>query len=103
VLVNPAAATTTETVVKDVGAAARNLGLQVRMLNASTIREIESRRRGTRRQVASGVWSAPPTRTDAWVVRSVSGHSVRSKGDSSFREGRQEQDNADAKKHDVLV
>jgi putative ABC transport system substrate-binding protein len=42
VLVNPDATRTTETVVKDVGAAARDLGLQVRILNASTIREIDA-------------------------------------------------------------
>jgi putative ABC transport system substrate-binding protein len=42
VLVNPADATRTETVVRDVGAAASELGLQVHVLNASTIREINA-------------------------------------------------------------
>jgi ABC-type uncharacterized transport system substrate-binding protein len=41
VLVNPANPTTAEATVKDVQAAARTLGLQVIILNASTIREID--------------------------------------------------------------
>ena len=42
VLVNPADATRTETVVKDTQAAARDIGLQVRVFNASTIQEIDT-------------------------------------------------------------
>jgi putative ABC transport system substrate-binding protein len=42
VLVNRADAERTEAVVKDVTAAARELGLQVQLLNASTIREIDA-------------------------------------------------------------
>ena len=42
VLVNPANATTTETTVRDVEAAARAMGLQIQVLNASTSREIDA-------------------------------------------------------------
>jgi putative tryptophan/tyrosine transport system substrate-binding protein len=42
VLVNPTIATNTESVVRDVGAAARAVGLQIQVLNASTSREIEA-------------------------------------------------------------
>ena len=42
VLVNPANATNTETTLRDVEAAARALGLQIQVLNASTGREIDS-------------------------------------------------------------
>ena len=42
VLVNPANATTTETTLRDVEAAARAIGLQIQVLNASTSREIDA-------------------------------------------------------------
>jgi putative ABC transport system substrate-binding protein len=42
VLVNPANATITETTLRDVAAAARPTGLQIKVLNASTSREIET-------------------------------------------------------------
>jgi ABC-type uncharacterized transport system substrate-binding protein len=42
VLVNPAAAASAETTVRDVAAAARAMGLQIRVLNASTSREIDA-------------------------------------------------------------
>jgi putative tryptophan/tyrosine transport system substrate-binding protein len=42
VLVNPANATTTETTLRDVAAAARVMGLQIQVLNASTSREIDA-------------------------------------------------------------
>jgi putative ABC transport system substrate-binding protein len=42
VLVNPADATTTETTVRDVDAAARAIGLQIQVLKASTSREINA-------------------------------------------------------------
>jgi len=42
VLVNPADATRTETVVRDAQAAARDIGLQVLVFNASTIQEIDA-------------------------------------------------------------
>ena len=42
VLVNPTIAANTETVVRDVEAAARAVGLQIQVLNASTSREIEA-------------------------------------------------------------
>jgi putative ABC transport system substrate-binding protein len=42
VLVNPANATTTESTSKDVRAAARAMGLQIQILNASNSREIEA-------------------------------------------------------------
>jgi putative tryptophan/tyrosine transport system substrate-binding protein len=42
VLVNPANATSTESTMRDVPAAARTMGLQIKVLNASTSREIEA-------------------------------------------------------------
>jgi putative tryptophan/tyrosine transport system substrate-binding protein len=42
VLVNPANATNTETTLREMAAAARTTGLQVKVLNASTSREIEA-------------------------------------------------------------
>src|SRR5262245_1916364 len=42
VLVNPANVTSTESMLRDVTAAARAIGLQIRVLNASTSREIEA-------------------------------------------------------------
>ena len=42
VLVNPANATSTETTVRDVELAARTIGLQIQVLNASTSREIDA-------------------------------------------------------------
>ena len=42
VLVNPANAADTETMLRDVEAAARAMGLQIQVLNASTSREIDA-------------------------------------------------------------
>src|SRR6266446_2824552 len=42
VLINPADAEYTETTVREVGAAARAIGLQIQVLKASTIREINA-------------------------------------------------------------
>jgi putative ABC transport system substrate-binding protein len=42
VLVNPANASTTETVLRDVNEAAPTIGLQIRMLNATTVAEIDA-------------------------------------------------------------
>jgi len=42
VLVNPANATSTETTLRDVEPAARAMGLQIQVLNASTSREINA-------------------------------------------------------------
>ena len=42
VLVNPTDATRTEAVIRDAGAAAADIGLQVTVFNASTIREIDA-------------------------------------------------------------
>src|SRR5262245_33508659 len=42
VLVNPANATVTETTLRDVEPAARAIGLQIRVLKASAIREIDA-------------------------------------------------------------
>ena len=42
VLVNPANATGTEATLRDVEAAARAMGLQIQVLNASTSREIDA-------------------------------------------------------------
>ena len=41
-LVNPADATNTETTLREVGAAARAIGLQIQILNAKTSREIDA-------------------------------------------------------------
>ena len=41
-LVNPAEATNTESVVRDAEGAARAMGMQIRVLNASTNREIDA-------------------------------------------------------------
>jgi hypothetical protein len=51
VLVNPANATTTETTLRDVDAAARAIGLQSQVLNASTSREINAAFAGFVREV----------------------------------------------------
>ena len=50
VLVNPADPLRTKSTVTDVGTAARVLGLQVQVLNASTIREIDSAFTGLARE-----------------------------------------------------
>jgi putative tryptophan/tyrosine transport system substrate-binding protein len=50
VLVNPANATSTESTLRDVPAAARTMGLQIKILNASTSREIEAVFAGFRRE-----------------------------------------------------
>jgi ABC-type uncharacterized transport system substrate-binding protein len=42
VLINPANATNVETALREVGAAARAIGLQIQVLNASTVREINA-------------------------------------------------------------
>ena len=42
VLVNPATATSTETTLRDVEAAARAIGLQIQVLNAGTGREVDA-------------------------------------------------------------
>src|SRR6266508_1419386 len=42
VLVNPANATNTESILRGVEPAARSMGLQIQVLNASTIREIDA-------------------------------------------------------------
>ena len=42
VLVNPANAANTETTLRDLAAAARALGMQIQVLNASTSREIDA-------------------------------------------------------------
>jgi ABC transporter substrate binding protein len=52
VLVNPTNATTTEITLRDVQAAARHLGLQIQVFNASTSREIDATSRFYRRRWA---------------------------------------------------
>src|SRR5215470_17417070 len=42
VLVNPASAVNTETILRDIDAAARSLGLQIQIFNAGTSREIDA-------------------------------------------------------------
>jgi ABC-type uncharacterized transport system substrate-binding protein len=59
VLVNPADPVRTETIVNDVGAAARVLGLQVQALNASTIREIDEAFTGLARERMDALFAAP--------------------------------------------
>ena len=59
VLVNPADPGRTETIVNDVGAAARVLGLQVQALHASTIREIDEAFTGLARERMDALFVAP--------------------------------------------
>jgi putative ABC transport system substrate-binding protein len=59
VLVNPADPVRTETVTKDVRAAARDLGLQVQMIEASTVREIDAAFAGLVRERANALFVAP--------------------------------------------
>ena len=59
VLVNPADPTRTETIVNDVGAAARVLGLQIQALNASNIREIDEAFTGLARERMDALFVAP--------------------------------------------
>jgi putative ABC transport system substrate-binding protein len=59
VLVNPASAVITETMVRDIPEAARALGLQVQFLNASTIPEIEAAFATVGRDRADALFVAP--------------------------------------------
>ena len=59
VLVNPADPVRTETIVNDVGAAARVLGLQIQALNASNIREIDEAFTGLARERMDALFVAP--------------------------------------------
>jgi putative tryptophan/tyrosine transport system substrate-binding protein len=59
VLVNPADPTRTETIVTDVEAAARVLGVQVQVFNASTIREIDAAFTGFARDRPDALFVAP--------------------------------------------
>jgi putative ABC transport system substrate-binding protein len=59
VLVNPADATRTATVVSDVEAAAHQLGLQVRVFNASTISEIDAAFTALVRERTDALFVAP--------------------------------------------
>jgi putative ABC transport system substrate-binding protein len=58
-LVNPTDAGRTESIVRDVGAAAHDLGLQVQILNASTIREIDETFATFARQPADALFVGP--------------------------------------------
>jgi len=58
-LVNPANASTTEATLRDIPDAARALGLQIQMLNASTSREIEEAFATLMRGRADGLFVAP--------------------------------------------
>jgi len=58
-LVNPANASTTEATLRDIPDAARALGLQIQMLNASTSREIEEAFATLMRDRADGLFVAP--------------------------------------------
>jgi putative tryptophan/tyrosine transport system substrate-binding protein len=59
VLINPANATTAETMVRDIPEAARVLGLQIQILNASTSREIEAAFAALVRDRADALFTAP--------------------------------------------
>jgi putative ABC transport system substrate-binding protein len=59
VLVNPADATRTATVVNEVEAGAHDLGLQVRVFNASTISEIDAAFTGLARERTDALFVAP--------------------------------------------
>jgi ABC-type uncharacterized transport system substrate-binding protein len=59
VLVNPANAPTTESTLRDVPEAARAIGLQIQVLNASTSREIEAAFAAVVREQADALFLAP--------------------------------------------
>jgi putative tryptophan/tyrosine transport system substrate-binding protein len=59
VLVNPANASTTEATLRDIPEAARALGLQIQVLNASASREIEVAFAGLARDQADALFVAP--------------------------------------------
>jgi putative tryptophan/tyrosine transport system substrate-binding protein len=61
VLVNPASAAITETMLRDIPEAARNLGLQVQALNASTSPEIEAAFATIAHDRADALFVAPDT------------------------------------------
>jgi len=58
-LVNPANAQITETTLREISEAARNLGLQIQALNASTSREIEAAFAGLLRDRADALFVGP--------------------------------------------
>ena len=68
VLVNPADATRTATVVNGVEAAAHDLGLQVRVFNASTISEIDAAFTALARERTDALFVAP----DVFLTSSAS-------------------------------
>ena len=59
VLVNPANATNTESMLRDIPEAARALGLQIQVLNASTIREIDAAFAALVRERADALFVSP--------------------------------------------
>jgi putative ABC transport system substrate-binding protein len=59
VLVNPANATTTESTLRDTAEAARALGLQIQILNAGTIREIDQAFAALVRERADALFMGP--------------------------------------------
>jgi putative tryptophan/tyrosine transport system substrate-binding protein len=59
VLVNPANAKTTETTLRDLAAAARAMGLQIQVLNASTSREIDATFAGLMRERPDALFVGP--------------------------------------------
>jgi putative ABC transport system substrate-binding protein len=59
VLVNPANVPSTEAALRDIPAAARSLGLQIQVLNASTSREIEATFAALAREPADALFIAP--------------------------------------------
>jgi putative ABC transport system substrate-binding protein len=59
VLVNPTDATRTEAVIRDVGVAAADIGLQVTLFNASTIREIDAAFATLVRERANALFVSP--------------------------------------------
>jgi putative ABC transport system substrate-binding protein len=59
VLVNPANATVAETTLREVSEAARTIGLQIHVLNASTSREIDAAFATLARERADALFVAP--------------------------------------------
>jgi len=59
ILVNPASAAQTETALREVELAARTMGLQIKVFNANTSREIDAAFKSMERERADGLFVAP--------------------------------------------
>jgi putative tryptophan/tyrosine transport system substrate-binding protein len=69
VLVNPADVTHAETTLREVSGAARAMGMQIRILNASTIGEIEAAFAGLARERPDALFVAPARPADGSCVK----------------------------------